>query len=322
MKKFLIKIFLFSIILLSLALVAQILIDVRIRNKVASGHDNLDLNSGQYNDLVFLGSSRCFAHFNPALFHKALGLSCINLGVDGHSELTMHVLRLSNYLAKNRPPRFAILNIDPFTSAGSMDSNENLVDKYNFARYAFMPSAANDPIVRYFHFNFVERYIPLYALLRYKVFFECLTLPYNKDWIAQGYNKHDEQWDTASIPVKQLHQIAKLYFDTTSAYQDAIKSELARIDSICSHNQVRLICVQTPVFKTAYDSSYFSYPRQLCSELGIPFFDLNDKSIDDDISNFYNTNHLNTKGVAKMTANMLSNPGVLQILSSKGTAGR
>jgi hypothetical protein len=310
-KPFLRNIAIFLIIVLLLSSVVQVLIGIRIKNKIASGHDNLDFQTGQYNDLIFLGSSRCFAHFDPALFDQALQLRSVNLGVDGHSELTMHILRLQNYLEKHKAPGAAILNIDPFIGAGSMDANMNFVDKYNFARYAFLPSAANKRIVEYFGFNFAEKYIPLYALLRYRIFFDCLTLPYDKDWRATGYNKHEQQWDGIYAGPGPIESH---FFDTAALTIETIQQQLGVIDSICIRHHIRLICVQTPVYKDAYKKDYFSYAGKMCSDLHIPFFDLNDKSIDDSLDNFYNINHMNVKGVAKMTAKLLSDPAFAALI--------
>jgi hypothetical protein len=308
----------FGIILLLVASVLQILIGLRIRNRSVTGHDNLDLANGGDNELVFLGSSRCYTQFDPSLFEKALRIHAANLGVEGHSELPIHFLRLENYLAKNAPPKIAVLNFDPLIfAAGSFDSNGNFVGKDHFARYAFWPSAVNAPIVKYFGFNWFERNVPLYAILRYQLFLDCITLPYDKGWKTHRYNYIDAEWDTLNQPVaRQAEGIRRFFFDTGAASTGRIAAQLASLDSLCRAHGIRLVCVQTPIYKAAYDPVRFSYPEKICSALHIPFFDLNNPALDDDVHNFYNIDHLNITGVARMTTALLSFPSFLHLFDA------
>ena len=281
---------------------------------VIKGLDTLDMPSEPGTDLVFLGSSRCYAHFDPLLFERQLPVKAVNIGVDGHSELTMQMLRLMNYLAKNKAPRSAILSFDPLVSAGSVDDNPNMVNKNEFARYAFWPTAANEPIVRYFKFDWTEKYVPLYAFLRYKLFPDCITLPNDKEWRTKRYNRHDENWDTLSHPAGDT-SIMRAFFDTSAANMSRIETNLRSIDSLCKQHNTRLICVQTPVYRSIYRESYFARTGQICSRLNISFFDLSSGPIKEDISNFYNSDHLNTKGISQMTAELFSRPAFRQLLS-------
>jgi hypothetical protein len=109
MKGFFIKLLGFAFFLLGFALIIQLLISWRISHKVLTGLDTLDFMEGQDNQLVFIGSSRCYTGFDPALYETALGLHAANIAVEGHSELIMQMLRLENYLTKHPAPKFAIL---------------------------------------------------------------------------------------------------------------------------------------------------------------------------------------------------------------------
>jgi hypothetical protein len=311
MDRFLKKIGIFLALFLAVSLLAQVLLGWLIRDRTINGQDNLDVVRGQENGMIFLGSSRCYAQFDPVLFSQNLKLKCLNLGSDGHSELTMHILRLLNYLEKNKAPKFVLLNFDPLVSGGSMDENTNFVNKDDFARFAYRPSADNLPIVDYFHFNFAEKYIPLYALLRYKEILYCLP-PWNRSaWAMHGYDRHDELWDTISHPVN--HLLKKFYFGTDDI--PSIKERLIQIDSICKSHSITLICVQTPIYQEVYDRKSFSYPGMICQDLHIPFIDLNKNEIDGDINYFYNEDHLNTQGVIKMAGQLFGDSTFLRFFS-------
>ncbi|HEY4832637.1 MAG TPA: hypothetical protein VIH61_08785 [Waddliaceae bacterium] len=314
MKKFIKEITVYILVLLLISIIGQVIVDSRIKDRTVRGHDNIDVVKDQDNGLVFLGSSRCWVHFDPLLFEKGLGMKAVNLGVDGHSELSMPIIRLKDYLEKNKAPKEVILNFDPFVQAGSFDKNTNFVHKNDFARYAYNCPKDDELFANYFRFDFFERHIPLYALLKYKLFFDCLTLKNVSAWAKYGYEKHDESWDTVSNPVKTDH--IKDYFDTTASALDELKGRLDSLNTLCKQNNIKLICVQTPVYKAIYVKRYFSLTGQICDDLKIPFFDLNRDSIDDNIDLFYNSNHLNTAGVRAMTSNLLSDPDFLQIVRS------
>src|SRR4051812_7370810 len=167
MSVFIKRMLLFLLSVILLITILQAIISIRISGKTVNGHDNLETTSNINADLVFLGSSRCWDHFDPKFFDTTYHLKSLNIGVDGHSEISMAIVRLKDYLSRNKPPQKAVLSFDPFMSGGS-NYNTNFVHKDNFARYAFLPSKKDLLIIDYFHFNFYERYIPLYAMFKYK----------------------------------------------------------------------------------------------------------------------------------------------------------
>jgi len=313
MKKFLRQVITFLVCILVISLAVQVLVDMRTAHKNIGMNDTLDMLQGQENDLVFLGSSRCFAHFDPRLFENALHLKAVNLGTNGHSELSMHTLRLLNYLAKNKAPRCAILSFDALVQPGSIDHNTIMIGKDEFSRYAFFPSAANEPIVRYFNFTPAERYVPLYALLKYKRFPDCLTLPYARKYSEDRYLRHDENWDTLAHPANAKVAFRDA-FDTSASGLTRTEAALRSLDSLCNQHNIRLICVQTPVYKALYNDRYFLFPRLICSHLDLPFFDAAYRSICDSTDNFYDAGHMNTRGVRKMTERLLLNDTLRQLL--------
>ena len=273
MRRFLKKIASFLLWLLLVATVLQWGIDRRISNKTVNGYDNLHMTVGPY-DMVFLGSSRCFVQLDPTLFRQGLHLKAVNLGTNGHPDILMYILRLNNYLARNKAPEYALLECRSFYLCRTlMEGNEDVGHKNSFARYAWFPSAVDQPLMQYFGFNLAERYIPLYALLRYKLVPDCITLSNVNNWAVYGYFRHDDQWDTLKHPVSI--SVAGLRFrDTGAAATAGVKQQLALLDSICIRNKIRLICIQTPVYRAGYIKSYFSQTRGVCSDLEYSFFSI------------------------------------------------
>ena len=111
-----------------------------------------------------------------------------------------------------------------------------------------------------------------------------------------GYENFKEKWDTTLIPV--LHQKAVL----DSPIREALNHSLSELDQLCTQNKIRLLCLQTPVYKSLYDSLTFSATKKICQSLQIPFIDVDLPSVRDQRDNFYNSKHLNKLGVSKMNA--------------------
>ncbi|MCG7856236.1 hypothetical protein MD537_04630 [Flavihumibacter sediminis] len=295
-------VFVLGTILISIIL--QLMICFRIEGKTLTGHDNLDLTKNINADLLFLGSSRTWAHFDPHFFDSTFHLKSINIGVDGHSELSMAVTRLNHYLQHNTPPKAIILNVDPFISSGSITNNTNSVHKDNFARYAFIPKNEHTLIVDYFQFNTAEKYLPLYSVFKYNVLWDIVKLkPGSTPYEKFGFEMHNEQWDTINWPPSKENM--KFYFKPANI--PALKTELSEINQFCKSKGIKLLCIQTPVYRVIYDSSTFNQTAQMCKEIGIPFIDTNQESIINNIQFFYNSNHLNRRGIDEMNKILANN---------------
>ncbi len=276
------------------------------------GHDNLEQTSNINADLVFIGSSRCWVHFDPKFFDSTFNLKSANIGVDGHSEISMAIVRLSNYLSRNKIPKFVIFSFDPLINAGSFVNNTNYVHKNAFARYAFFPSKKNLPIVAFFHFNNYEKYIPLYAFLKYQILSNLLFMEHNDNLTKFGYEIHNEKWDTTKIPVTDF--LKKAYSKKSDI--GLISNALDNLKTLCHVNNIQLLCIQTPVYKVAYDDLSFSETKKICFNLNIPFIDANQEYIRNDISYFYNSDHLNKLGVDQLN-NFLKKDTLLTLFLKK-----
>jgi len=294
MRLFIKRTLLFFLAVILLITVLQAIISIRISGKTVTGHDNLELTSNVNADLIFLGSSRCWTQFDPKFFDTIYHLKSVNIGVDGHSEIDMAMVRLKTYLLTNKPPQKAIFSFDPFMSGGP-NLVHNPVHKDNFARYAFLPSKKDCLIVDYFQFDFYEKYIPLYAMLKYKHTGDAILMNNIDNWVIYGYEKHDEKWDTQSNPVSDIGK--QFYFKMSQSNE--VSQALDSLKQICELNKIKLICIQTPVYKVLYDEQLFSETGKICSRLKIPFIDADKEYFRNDMDLFFNVNHLNKAGVDK-----------------------
>ena len=293
MRKFLKNIACFGMLLLFAVTTVQLGISFKIKYKNLRANDNLEQTSNVNADLVLIGSSRAWAHFDPAFFDSIFQVKAVNIGVSGHSEIPLAVIRLKNYLESNKPPKFAIFNFDPFASADFGNTKDNFVLKNDYARYAFLPEAKDVPLLDYFKFTTAEKYVPLYAIFKYKLLEDCIFPKKENYYTRYGYEKNDENWDTIAKPVTAV--MKKHFFKETEVPE--ITKALSELKTLCDEKNIHLLCIQTPVYKVVYNKEVFSGTKNIAAKLQIPFVDANVAYIRNDIRFFYNSNHLNTKGV-------------------------
>ncbi|MBN2164902.1 MAG: hypothetical protein JW717_01360 [Marinilabiliaceae bacterium] len=297
MNLFIKKLILYSILSFGVLFLINYLLLLRVNNNITADHDNLEQTINVNADVVFIGSSRCWVHFNPSFFNEKFNLKTINIGVDGHTELSMAYSRLVDYLKGNDNPKYAVLSFDPFIRAGSFEgTSENIVHKNSFSRYAFRPINKDWQTIKQFNFNTLEKYFPLYAIFKYDQLANCLFPNNNSSFTKYGYDRHDESWNTNIFQL--VSNLKSKFFDTSEI--SAIKEALTKIDKLCCNNRIKLICIQTPVFENIYDKEAFRITKNICDTLNISFIDANIRSIRTDTSSFYNANHMNTSGVNKM----------------------
>ena len=302
MKLFFKRLAIFFITVLAIGFLLQIVVSRSMKNKVVLNmYDNFHVSYPQKIDLLFMGSSRCITHFNPALFDNYFKIKSLNLGVDGHSDLEMHVLKLKSFLKHNKPPRIIILNFDMFITSLEVTGGKNYVHKDYFSRYAFLPFSEEPAISEYFNYNFGEKYVPSYALLKYKYIVNALQVNFDKTRNIELYERHDEQWDTIRNPVKHIKYSGNF---RDPKFIRAVKGQLLIMDSICKKNDIKLILVHTPVYLPVFTGHLLDAPKLIAAELGLPYFDMNAEYISNDIRNFYNSNHLNTVGINRMFQHM------------------
>jgi hypothetical protein len=291
----------------------QALISFRIKDKSVTGYDILEQTANVNADLVLMGASKCWAQLDPKFFEATFHLKTVNIAVDGHTEIAMAKVRLDDYLSRNKSPKYAIMSFDPFMKPGSEAHNDNFVHKNYFARYAFLPKEKDERFVNIFQFDNYEKYIPLYAIFKYSLFKNCITLKNESNYMQYGYEMHTEKWDTVANPVKDI--MKSRFFSEKEIIP--LKAALNDLNLHCQKNGIKLMCIETPVYKVIYDSIVFARNAAICKSLNIPYIQVNAKNIRDNVNNFYNSNHMNVYGVKELNKIMAADTTLQSILKRK-----
>ena len=302
MKQLIANILKVALATLALLCVIQIVVSIRIHGVTVNGQDNLEQVERANADVIFIGNSRCLTTFVPSVF-KTYGINGLNLGLHGHANINYILCRYRDYrLRDNRAPKIVVINLDPFSSSDEHADYR----KDRFARYAFLPKVADTIMLNYFRFNFAERYIPAYAILKYRMFFDCILLNNRSEWVKSGMelapHKLCESKDDSSFA-------DQLFLTFRPKDRDSLlTSQLIVLRSRLAQDGVKLVAVQVPVYRKIYNAR-FEDTKRICASAGVPLLDFCDSTFDNDCSIFSDYDHLNKEGamiISNLTARKIA----------------
>ncbi len=250
---------------------------------------------GQINaDIVVLGNSRAYRHFNPQKISAILGETVWNLGMDAYP-FNIQKMKFDIYRKNNIKPKLLLINVD--------HSTLKYIEIY-YEREQFLPYLDNISFQnKYIHkaFSNKEREIPLVRYFGYRHeiaigFAEYFHLHHYNDNENNGFWEMPEQWDENELERLINNQKAiKMTNDekTVIEFKNFITKNLA--------DNINIVLVWSPLHKKALqvlknNKKERSYFKQLAAELHANFLDYSDDEICDDTTYFANTSHLNKKG--------------------------
>ena len=75
-----------------------------------------------------------------------------------------------------------------------------------------------------------------------------------------------------------------------------------------------MLCIQTPAYKSNYDSAVFKRSAEICKDVGIPFVVTNTAVMRSSIGIFYNSTHLIKKGIVEMNKLLKNDKELIKFL--------
>jgi hypothetical protein len=300
MKKLLIKIVIFLILVFALATLFAKLIDTGLKKDDSGEYKEWnDVFFSRINaDILIQGSSRAYRHISPAIIDSTFKVNSYNLGLSGY-DFILQYHRFLFYLKYNKTPKYIIQNIDPNT----LVKEDSLIDYFQYLPYL------NDSIIRqgvssFEGLNWRDFYIPLYKYhgiypVAFKGLINNFRTPPKNNGKYKGFQSQNLKWDSAFTKFKLSH---------ANGYRRIVNKETIRLLGIfldyCKKRDIKVIFVYTPEY---YESQKLLLNRDSIMNIfikysniyHIPFLDYSKDSICLDTANFYNSQHLNTEGVRK-----------------------
>lgn len=266
----------------------MLFLDLIVTHKLSESKDRAfvvwnDIFHGRASaDVVCVGSSRSWVHYNPAILDSILCMNTYNLGMDG-SGSNRHIPRYDLYRLYNKKPKVIIQNIDFLTL-----KYVTRKDRFQYFPY-FYNTNLRKLVFPIDTFSLAEKYLPMY---RYSNFGVHKIFKKRVSGLYKGYRGSDKTWDGTLL-------------ENRPVFHDSIDSRTFQLfDHYLAHAKaegIKVIMVYAPIYHEIteridnidemYDSfNYFS------KKYDIPIIDFNYDSICYDTTYFYNPTHMNKKG--------------------------
>ena len=259
MKRFLIKIFVFFAIIAVCDFGFGCIFDYMQGNAKGGKTKTLDdLLVNDCHDVVVLGSSRAYRHYDPVILEQTLGCDCYNAGYDGMGIVFDYPV-LSTILERCQP-RLVIYEV-----TRNSDLNVNNDDANN--RYISMlkPYFRNPKVAEVIRSVSMVSYIKLHSsLYRYNTEFLNIVLDFfkSRNMDYKGYQPYRETFKFIyPTHIDENYDSLKLYW----------LREFAKLSKV---NNVKMVWVLSPQFNLN-DEDYCTYrmAKEIAGEYDIPFFD-------------------------------------------------
>lgn len=297
MKRFIIKISLFSLIIVVLFGCLEEVITQGLKKSSAFTFAKWNaLYEGNINaDIIINGSSKALNQISPLIVDRVLGGNSYNLGISGH-DFYMQNSRYAVYKKYNKTPKLLIQII----SNGTLSKRPDLYRLSQFLPYI------DDPIIKntaqnYIGLTFFDYYLPF---VRYFGDRESIkegvlsyldkSTPTIKKKIYKGYYSYDLDWDDS------FDRFVKYFPDGKTIQLTDTSIQLFK-QFIIQQPRKSLVLVYPPTYYVAQKyinnrSEIMALYKSIAKEHNILLLDYSQHSLTKDKKYFYNSQHLNKTG--------------------------
>jgi hypothetical protein len=316
MKKFIKGILVFTLLVLIVAIAADLAISKGLK-RTERGHFytmNALMNQTMDADVVILGNSRAAGSYNPAVIDTMLHVNSRNLGVSGQP-FGVSYLRWQLYHRRNKNPNLLIVNID-FRDLRMVTKG---VEKEQY--YPYMHDTLVKPYLDLYGFTWAEKHIPMY---RYRGDYKLMALGLcellhfrhdQKGHYYKGYANKNTKWDG-----QNLNQILSQGKIKGQCEPQAVQL-LERFLRETQHDDIPVVFVYAPLYKKLKDNLAEEKTRAAYQDLSqrydIPLLDFSEINFCSDSSYFMNGHHVNRIGANRFTEELAYSIDSLGLLKNR-----
>lgn len=305
MKRFLIKIAIFTVAAYLLALGLDAMISHGLAKSAGHPHQAWrEIRSGDYSsEIVIMGTSRALEHYDPAVIDSVTGMLSYNLGMGGYG-INVELMKYRYSIHYNPLPKYLIYDVDQLLLVINQVPHQHQSEQF---LPLFYDKAIRKDLMNV-GYSWIDAFIPMTRYWGYQTqskrgLQECLNLKHYCDYPSyKGHHPDPDPWDasrlqfTDSIP-SNLDEEAKVLF--TNFVQE------------CQESGVQLIFVTYPVFYRYVEMSpdwnrYIAWFDSIATANDIPYLNYMDHPICHDSLVFNAGVHLTPEGT-KIWSVILSN---------------
>ena len=313
MKRFLTNVIVFFVVILIIAMLADVLISSGLRQTERQHFYTMNklMNDSINADVVILGNSRAVCSYQPTILDTILNVDSRNLGVSGQP-FGVSYLRWKLYERHNRKPKLLVINID----YGELNMVSNGYEKEQY--YPYITDTLVGPYLDLYGFSWIEKHIPMYRYRgNYKLMsiglMELLHIKHDtKGDYIKGYSNKKWNWEGKNLDYVLQNGVVKCVCDQQSV------GLLEEMLEDVKKKEIKVVFVYAPIFgrlkeKMDEHSSMNVYQR-LSKKYGVPILDFSDMDICSDTTFFHDANHVNSIGAELFSfdlAHRLDSLGIL-----------
>lgn len=303
MRKFMIRSLGFVLATLLFAALLDVMISYGLRKTDCyryQTYNDLSSDSLKY-DILFMGNSRGFSHFNPLVIDTICGVNSYGLGL-GAYPINVQIAMYHCYKAHNGTPKLIVQQVD-FMTINVLQDVRHHHDSERFFPMVYDPSMRKD--LKNLGYGTMELYCPLYRYFGYQKvikdgLLEFLHVRHYVDRPAyKGFSPEKGDWDGTNVAAMDsiegnLNDEARAMFEN---YLDE-----------CKKDNVFVLLVNSPVYapttrKVKNMDEVNDYFESVAQRFGFKYLNYTENyDLCNDTSNFCVSVHLNPTATDKFSS--------------------
>lgn len=286
MKKYIAKIFIFFVIMVSLDVVVGVLSDYLVRNAKSGATQKSEyICEKTKEDILIFGSSRAVYHYNPLIIQDSLNMTCYNCGHEGCGIITAYGLLRALY--KHYTPKIILYEVTP-----KYDCIEG--DNTSFLGPLKLIYSKSDIEDIFENVSYNEKFKMKSGMYRVNSKFIQLVTEnvMNRNPTIQGFLSED----------RHMNFEPKIVAPEKTENYDSLKvSYLNKFVELCRSNGISLVFMVSPSYKMTSDAE-LEYMMIFAEKNNIPFINYYCyKPITENKEFFYDGVHMNKTGADEYT---------------------
>lgn len=304
MKKFLVRILLYSSIVLIFSMILDFMVSSGLRNMEDYRFQDFDaiMDGGMDYDLLVMGNSRAFSHYNPSILDSICNLTIYNLGIGGYS-FNVQYLKWKLYKKYNTRPKYIIQNVD-FSTLNTMNV-KNQHESEQFLPYMYDPYY--NRLMSEVGYSFADCHLPLYRYFGYQQvikngLFEFLHI---KHYISRpsykGFYPELGTWNGINLQNMEPFS-ATMEPSAVNLFETYLQD--------CRRDSIYVVLVNSPMYVGAIEkcTNYKKFTQYLDSisiVYNIPYLDFTENyELSKDTCNFVVSAHMNLEAANQFTKDL------------------
>jgi len=316
MRKFIIKGLGFSLIVLLIAVLLDVMISFGLQKTECYRYQMFsDITEGNMDcDVLYMGNSRGFSHFNPRIIDSICEVNSYSLGLGGYP-INVQIATYHCYKAHNGTPKLIVQQVD-FATFYIRHDIRHQHDSERFFPMVYDPTMRKE--LKNFGYGFMELYCPLYRYFGYQKvikdgLLEILKIRHYVDRPAyKGFSPEEGEWDGTNVAAIDSI-MGDLEDEAIALFEDYLFE--------CKKDGVYVLLVNTPVYtpttkKVKNMNEINDYFESIAEKLDYKYLNYTENyDLCNDTLNFCVSVHLNPEATDKFSTDFAHDIGSLGVLS-------